>query len=243
MIPISFEIIFKNLKPKTFYTNCFKVWGHRGYFKTHTQNSIKSINHAFDLGARGVEIDVFYDIKDNAYIVSHNFPYRKHEGQTLKLKDVFASAGDRGYFWLDFKNLKSIRGKNVDLALEALLSLLKEFNLIDKTTVESPKAKQLSVFSKAGIHTSYLVKPHKNKNYISTKFHLFKIKLALVLYDFSAVSIKYANYNNHFAKTFQNFPVHLFTINDLSTIKTLGEHENIKVILSDNNYFQENVCK
>jgi len=60
-----------------------KIWGHRAFWKNAEQNSITAYKAAFDLGAPGTELDVFFDVKLQDFIVSHDFPYNLKDGRML----------------------------------------------------------------------------------------------------------------------------------------------------------------
>lgn len=238
---------FSRLKPKTMYSGCFKVWAHRGFFKENMENSIEAFNKAFDLGAVGTELDIFYDLEIKDYVVSHDYPYHLQNGRILKLEEVFKSVGERGYFWLDFKNLNSLSSQNAKSALSKLLDLLEKHTLTKKVFVESTDPNNLSVFSKAGLHTSYWIAPIENRNFFSFWFNIYKYKLDCLYGNFSGLSMHFGNfigkYGKKVEKIFSPVPIYVFTINDKDQLMEFIFKENVKIILSDENYYQENACK
>ena len=91
-----------------FYTDCHKVWGHRGHPEPPkiVENTIPSYQRAFDLGAPGIETDVLYDpVHREYYIGRYDRGALPPEGERLTLERVFSVVGNRGYFWLDTKTI------------------------------------------------------------------------------------------------------------------------------------------
>ena len=99
------------LKEKDFtqaYNSCHKVWSARGiYGDGIEQNSLESLDKAFNSGALGVEIDLHYDVEMKQFIISHDHPYIdkngklvyvQKNGKLLTLKEVFKKFGQKYYF-------------------------------------------------------------------------------------------------------------------------------------------------
>jgi glycerophosphoryl diester phosphodiesterase len=234
---------FTGLKVAPFYDGCNKVWGHRGYFKDHESNSLPGIRQAFDLGAEGVELDVHYDIESNRFIVSHNYPYKLKDGRLLLLEDVFRESGKRGYFWLDFKNLRRLKRKYAKKAAKTLVSLLESYDLKSRAIVESRNARNLSIFSKAGLHTSYWISVDRRDNAILARIKVAGYKARFLYGKFSAVSLDYLNFTPYVQDSFSAVPVHLFTLNTKSDVMKYLLQKNVKVILSDENYYSLSACE
>lgn len=239
------EYQFRVWTPKSVYSNCRKVWGHRGYFKGGlVQNSIESISKAFDLGAAGVEIDVFYDEQTSRFVVSHDFPYNLKNGQLLTLKEVFEKTGNRGYFWLDFKNLGSLPPNVAETAAANLQHLLSELDLVDKAFVESKHLDNLTLVAQEGLYTSFWFPGHniRTDHYFSFLISLCRVKSMLRCGEISAISMDYRQYAEvlHGTETrdlFPQMPIYLFTVNDRQTLSHLIEMENVKIVLSDEDYY------
>ena len=69
------------------YNNCNKIWASRGLYTEHKdQNSITSMRRAFDAGASGAEVDFYYDVKMNKFIVSHDKPKKGEDGNLIYAK-------------------------------------------------------------------------------------------------------------------------------------------------------------
>ena len=60
------------------------VWAARGLYKTHSeQNSIVSMQRAFVADALGVEIDLYYDVKMDRFIISHDKPVKDKDDYSV----------------------------------------------------------------------------------------------------------------------------------------------------------------
>lgn len=236
---------FSRIKTNAIYSGCFKVWSHRGFFKEGLEeNSIESIIKAFDLGAVGTELDVFYDLDLDEYIVSHNYPYHLKKGRALKLQDVLKKVGKRGYFWLDFKNLEILSKENAQKAALRMLELLERFNLTAKAIVESTHPMNLSIVSRSGLYTSYWVAPETSTagNFFKFWQDIYKIKLFFLYGNFSALSMNHYCFSENIERKFQHVPIHLFTVNDKKRMVELVRKKNVKVILTDEKQFYSEKC-
>ena len=60
--------------PEFPFPTCKKVWGHRGFAAAGGENSLRSVQTAFNRGAKGVEIDILFDRELNDFVVSHDRP-------------------------------------------------------------------------------------------------------------------------------------------------------------------------
>jgi len=215
-----------------FYNGCYKVWGHRGYFKDYTENSIESFSEAFDRGAHGVELDIFFDKNLQDFIVSHDYPYNLVNGKLLTLENVFSAVGNRGYFWVDFKQLDAV--PDVDFVVDKMERLIKKFNLYDKVIIESHKGILLRKFSRKSIHTSYLITKPTYRFMFWIKD--FQYRSLIGFSNFSAISMS-KSYYKYAKKNYSHLPIHLFTVNDKNKLSKLIDYNAVKVILSDETYY------
>jgi len=85
------------------YDDPHKVWSNRGLvletneiLRDGKHNSIESVTLAFDRGAKGVEVDVFYDSELALFIASHDRPYHLQNGKLLSLRELLGARGARG---------------------------------------------------------------------------------------------------------------------------------------------------
>jgi len=220
-----------------FYGQCEKIWAHRGYSKSHPENSIASFTEAIELGAKGIELDIFYDIDSDDYVVSHDFPYNLKDGKILTLGDVFQTLGKSTYYWLDFKNLLTMSARQVHDARSRLHLLTKVYDLGDKIIVESKSSDKLQKFSQKGLKTSYWVNFNENIGGINHWYHVRRIKLKYLLGHFTSISMDYSQYTQRLKNSMKGLPVLLFTINDDSLVNKYLQDDSVKVILTDENLY------
>ena len=121
----------------------FKVWSTRGLVIggtatewNGTQNSVESVRRAFEHGALGVEIDVFFDPDLGKFVVSHGRPYLLKNGKLLMLDEMLAEVGDLGMFWLDWKKLRHLEQEDFRKALDELARLTSVGDLRQRLYVE-----------------------------------------------------------------------------------------------------------
>lgn len=231
-IVLFYFLYFNHLKSRAFfYDSCNKVWAHRGYFEAHEQNSISAFRAAVELGARGVELDIYYDEKIDDYVVSHDYPYNLKEGRLLLLSDVFGAVGDI-YFWLDFKNLKKLPKDKLNKAFNRLEKIVSNFNNKNRIIVESQNVESLRHFTTGGFNTSYWI------NYRGGGVkELYGLKLLYIMGHFSSISMDYRRYNHKLKEAMPRLPILLFTVNDFQTVNRFVENESVKIILSDKNFY------
>jgi hypothetical protein len=142
------------------YNECNKIWSSRGlYGGDIEQNSMKSFSHAFEQGASGVEVDIFYNVSLNDFIVSHDFPYNKKEGKILLLSAVFDTLGDDHYFWLDFKKLRKLSREQIVTAIQRLNDISLRNRLKERIYIEGENPSKLSLFKDAGFYTLFDTHP------------------------------------------------------------------------------------
>lgn len=235
---------FLNMEVNPFYDDsCKKIWGHRGYFKNQEMNSLGSFKEAFDFGAPGVELDIFYGIEKKQFLVLREYSGEKKEADTLLLEDVFLEMGDRGYFWLDFKNMVDMSRDETTAASLRMRELLDRYGLLEKVIVESKNAWNLAIFSALNIHTSYWINVNLRDNALMAWLKVFRHKARFVYGKFSAVSINYLNFTPYVQTAFSGIPVHIFTLNRQSDVHEFMQRKNVKIILSDQKYYSMSVCE
>jgi glycerophosphoryl diester phosphodiesterase len=118
--------------------------------KDFEENSIESLSNAFQKGASGVELDVFYDQTLGKFVVSHDEPSDTKNGETLYLDTVFSSMGSRGFLGIDFKNLTA---SNTAASGTRLLELFEIYNIGQKVFVEGGDPTTLRRFASSRIKT------------------------------------------------------------------------------------------
>lgn len=153
------------------YDDPYKVWAARGLVvegpritKSGTQNSIESIRLAFDRGAKGVEVDAYFDTALNQYVVSHDRPYNLKKGVLLGLGSLLEAVGDDGQFWLDLKKLSHLDRAQLAAAVAELETLTAKGDLKGRFYVEGEDPVNLRAFHRAGFLTIYDTHPLKDSN-------------------------------------------------------------------------------
>ncbi len=262
---ITLFYVDKNIQNKeltNIYSSCHKIWSSRGFYETKDeQNSIKSFTKAFDLGAKGAEVDFYYDSKMNRFIISHDRPKKASDGtllytqknnELLTLEKLFKTFAKDKYFWLDYKNLDRISEEETDKAIKRLLKITKNDSIRERLYIEGSNPFILSRYTDVGFQTILAVRPLPHNNFLSTiSSNLFKI-----LYYFNnitALTMPYGDVANPFygektQNALQDIPVFLFHVNeDEKLLKSLVEKDDVKVILAGRdkslNRFYINDCK
>lgn len=214
-----------------------KIWGHRGFWKNAEQNSIKAYKTAFELSAPGTELDVFFDVKLQDFIVSHDFPYNLKDGRLLTLENVFSEFGSNYKFWLDYKNLGDLPINEQINSLNRLIYLSTNYGTKDKLIIESQDADALASFTTKGFTTSYWVTFNETSGRQRYWTELYRLKLGYIFDRFTTISIDYEIYSDQLRKALPNISTLLFTINDRDKLLNHLKIQNVKVILTDENLY------
>ena len=150
-----------------------KVWATRGLVTdgsdgapVRVRNSIESISYAFEKGARGTELDAYYDTNMGDFVVSHSRRYEKPNGDLLTLGTLFEAVGDRGCFWLDWKNLRHLDRGQLQDALTRLQRITERDGLRNRVYIEGEAPFSLLTVRKAGFQTIYDCRPTLDSNSI-----------------------------------------------------------------------------
>jgi len=234
------------------YSQCKKIWSARGYVgEGEQQNSIESISRAMNLGAQGVEIDMFYDVNMDRFIVSHNYPYRKKNGKLLTFEKVLESVPSLGFVWMDFKKLRLLDSTQVTAAVKRLEMLVDAFNNRGKIYIEGSDPINLRYFVKAGFNTIFDIQPLPSSYFVS-KFMLNMYKLVYLFGGYTVIALQYEEegiykYDEVMAQRLGKIPV--FTYHVLNTdedIDRLLKAETVKVFLVGRgisvNHYNRTVC-
>ncbi len=245
---------FRLSRKKNFdvYDDCHKVWTARGiYGEGVDENSIESIGHAFREGARGVEVDVFYDVGLNDFIVSHNFPYQLKNGRILHLSELFDALGDDHYFWLDFKKLRRLSKPQALRAVQRLKQISSKNNLHQRVYVEGETPINLAHFRKAGFHTIFDTHPASSGGMLAAAM----ISLYKIFYyfgDHSVMGMEYGDidrpvYGEATRKRLGSLPVFLYHVPvDESLVDELLKMDAVKAFIVGNNqsvnFYHKNAC-
>lgn len=157
------------------YDDPHKVWSNRGLvletneiLRDGKHNSIESVTLAFDRGAKGVEVDVFYDSELALFIASHDRPYHLQNGKLLSLRELLAAVGQRGEFWLDWKKLGHLDAASVEAARAELEELTTPGGLKQRFYIEGEDPLNLGFFRRAGFKTIFDTRPRDDTSVITT---------------------------------------------------------------------------
>ncbi len=233
---------YEEVAQKRFYRGSEKVWAHRGYLgvdKSLPENSISAFRSAANEGAKGIELDIFYDADLSDFIVSHDKPYQRHNGQLLTVVDVVSEFGDSLYYWFDFKNLRYLPSHQIPAVAASLSRLLTDADVKNKVLIESQNPEALAPFASTGIQTSYWIGLNPSGSAISYWYELLKIRYRLQRYGVHAVSMEHQSFDQRLFSLLPTSEVYVFTVNDVARIETLAREARVRVILSDENYFRQ----
>jgi len=223
------------------YNDCHKVWSARGiYGEGVDENSIQSIGHAFDEGAMGVEVDVFYDVGQEDFIVSHNYPYQLKNGQILYLSELFDALGKDHYFWLDFKKLRRLTHQQALQAVQRLKDISRHDGLQQRIYVEGENPTNLAVFRRAGFHTIFDTHPVPDNSI----FGAFMMTLYKIFYYFgnhTVMGMKYGTVENpiygiNMRRRLGDLPVFLYHVPvDETLVDELLTIDSVRAFIVGNN--------
>jgi len=226
--------------------DCHKVWAARGLVlegpditADGTQNSIGSIQLAFDEGARGTEVDVFFDTEMGHFIVSHDRPYNLKNGELLTLEALLEATGDRGYFWLDFKKLRLLDDAGLAAALAELEALTAENGLKQRFYVEGEDPFNLSVFRDAGFNTIMDTHPLADASFVTPGL-INLYKLLFYFGDFTVMGMNYGEvgdpiYGRRTRASLGRVPVFIYHVaDDAQVLDELSHMGAVRVILVQN---------
>lgn len=233
-------------KDDSVYANCHKVWVARGLYKMHSeQNSIVSMQRAFAEGALGVEIDLYYDVKMQRFIISHDKPvkdsegnlhYSEKNGKLLTLEHVLQTVGKGHYFWLDYKNLDKLSVKESEHAIERLLSITYGSTVSERLYIEGSNPFRLSMYTDAGFKTILGIHPLRESSLFSS-IVINGYKLGYYFSNITGVALAYGAiddpiYDEETEKSLGAIPTFLFHVpDDKEMLHTLVSKSAVRVLL------------
>ncbi|MEQ3657831.1 MAG: hypothetical protein ABNH21_02625 [Glaciecola sp.] len=221
---------------------CLKVWSTRGLVtepanRLNNANSIQSITHALNSGAQGVEIDVFFDVELDRFIVSHDRPYNLKNGHILTLSDVFSTIDTPAYYWLDFKKLTRLNESQVNQAVARLSLIVPSDSLRSNIYIESEHPIKLPPFQDKGFRTILDTQPLP-VSFIGTRLIHNLYKIVFYFGDYSVMGIGYGEIDdpvyNHISESVLNHvPLFIYHVpNERKLIQRLSDQSNVKVLLN-----------
>lgn len=243
------------------YSDCHKVWSSRGFYENRKeQNSLAAINRAFSLGAKGVEIDFYYDVKSDRFIVSHDKPkkgkdgeliYQEKEGKILTLASVFDQIPSSQHFWLDYKNLDRLDEGATQSAIKRMQFITEQTGFKQQVYIEGSNPIILANYTRAGFHTILGIHPLPQGNWLSG-LSISIYKLAYYFNDITALAMPYGELNNptyseHAGDALSSIPLFVFHVPvNRALIQSLLENDDVNVLLVGRdksvNYFDMTAC-
>tara|TARA_R110002096_G_scaffold125585_5_gene271275 strand:- start:73 stop:807 length:735 start_codon:yes stop_codon:yes gene_type:complete len=214
-----------------------KVWSHSGYYAEHPRNSIKAFETAINLGAGGLEIDVYFDESLQEFVTSHDQPYDLFNGKIQTLTEVLTKFHATTFYWLDIKNLRQLSFENKKKAAQTIAALTTKLGIKNRVIVESKNAKDLSTFNTFDIATLYQIRVHHDEPKVVRWYKGLNIKWDIAQHQISALSIDYSRFGPDLPAMFKEMSIYLSTVNDAQQVIAAGEFSNIKVILTDSDFF------
>lgn len=230
-----------NYKSIGFYDDCHKYWAHRGHHVDIMENTLLSFVTALNRGAKGIELDSFFNPNTQKFIISHDRPATEEYHLKLPLEEALDTIGRQGFIWIDFKNLGEFDSHTALISAEQLHTLLVTRNLLNSVIVESKHADNLALFAEKNIKTSYWIEP-PNYSFIHTRVFMLIKRLQFYINNFHVFSIPYAKYSASVRSSSGGLPIHLFTVNDINVGKRFENDSQVKVILTDIVDYRRNSC-
>lgn len=223
---------------------CFKVWSTRGLVADSTNrlndaNSIEAVSAALKAGAKGVEVDVFFDVELDRFIVSHDKPYNLKNGQLLTLSKLFLAIELPSYYWLDFKKLTRLNESEVKQAVNRLKLISKETVPFSQIYIESEHPLKLPPFQNEGFRTILDTQPLP-ESYYGTRFIHNLYKIVYYFGDFSVMGLGYGEisdpeYNQISEEVLKNVPLFIYHVpNEEALIQRLSNQRHVRVVLNEN---------
>ena len=228
------------------YNNPQITWSARGiYDSPKEQNSITSFKKAFDAGSMGAEVDCYYDVFLDKFIVSHDrtkkeqtgqYQYLLKDGEVLSLEKLFTTLGEGHYFWIDYKNLDRLSTEETLKAIGRLDKITSIYHIKKRIYLEGSTPNHLQYYAEAGYKTLFAFGPLRENNIFSSISSNF-YKIAYYFYDMSAVAIHYGSmanpkYGETTQKNLKSIPTFVFHVpNDTALLKKLAKNKDVRVIL------------
>ena len=228
------------------YNDPHLTWSARGIYDSHAeQNSITSIKKAFDAGYLGAEIDCYYDVTLDKFILSHGrskkkiqgkYQYALKKGKLLTLEKLFLVLGEGHYFWVDYKNLDRLNTDDTQNAIARLNKISSIHTMKERIYLEGSTPTHLQHYANAGYKTLFAFDPLPNNHIFSSISSNF-YKIAYYFYDISAVAIHYGaienpQYAEDTQRNLKGIPTFLFHVpNNTTLLKTLAKNNDARVLL------------
>lgn len=243
---LAVRYVDKQLDSRTYpgvYDDCHKVWATRGLvlegpaiMPDGTQNSIESIQLAFDRGARGTEVDVHFDTDTGKFMVAHDIPYNLKNGGLLTLEELFRSTAGERYFWIDFKKIRKLSDEELDASVAELDRITRKFGIKKWIYVEGETPFSLAAYRDAGFNTILDAHPRSDNN-LFTPVIIGFYKLVFYFGDFTVMAMSYGpmddpRYGPRTQRSLGSIPLFVYHIEDeAEALDRLQKVHGVRVIL------------
>ena len=242
--------------PQAIYNECFKIWATRGLVTegdlglASSGNSTRTVLLAFEYGAKGSEIDVFYDPKLDQYILSHDFPYNLKDNKLLTLEELLENVGNDHFIWLDLKKLGRLTEEQVKKGVQRLSKITENKSVRNKIYIEGEDPFNLGIFRDGGFNTLFDTQPLPEEMLLST-FVINIYKMAYYFGDFTVMGMNSGNvespiYGSNAESLLKDIPLFLYHVPDNEEhLKRLSKIVNVRVILNEDhsvNRFYIDAC-
>lgn len=244
------------------YSSCDKIWSARGFYESKKeQNTLTAINRAFSLGAKGAEIDFYYDVKSDRFIVSHDRPkigvdgeliYQEKNGKLLTLEFVFSQIPPTKSLWLDYKNLDRLNEVETQSAIKRLSGITELTGFTKQVYIEGSNPLILSKYTRAGFNTILGIHPLSQSNWLGS-LSVNVYKLAYYFNDITALAMPYGEledptYSEQAGMALSSIPLFIFHVpENRPLIRSLLDDRGVKVLLVGRdrsvNYFDMKSCR
>lgn len=207
-----------------------RLFAHRGFHSTNApQNTVASLDAAYENGFRGVEFDIWY--LEEKLVLKHDHP-KKEEIKNLPLFLEYLAHGNEMDYWCDFKNLDL---ENAKAALTLMKNQLAEARIDADRIYFAPyitdynfAAKIFKIIREIFGNGAQLVAVCDTKNEeVLRKF--------LDENNVKCLSIFHKLIDKFFIKKFPDIEIFAWTVNDLERLTELEA-------LSVRNYGTDNIA-
>jgi len=220
-----------------------KIWSTRGLVIggtvrewNGTQNSIESIRRAFEHGARGVEVDVFFDPELQGFVVSHDRPYNLKNGELLMLTSLLDAVGEERMFWLDWKKLRHLEAEEYQQALDLLMQLTARSDLRERFYVEGEAPFRIRQARAMGLLTIFDTHPLADSHFL-TPLIISLYKSLFYFGEHSVMALESGPIDQPIfgpvtIRALRDVPLFVYHVpDDSEQIRSIARQDNVRVII------------
>lgn len=211
-----------------------KIFAHRGYHTGNiAENSLKSLDEAVLHGFHGIEIDIHYT--EGKLIISHDIP-EPDDLEYLPKFHQFLKYKDKMLYWLDFKNLQTLKQDELEDAVKMVSEAIKASDCNLDQFYFAPYVTNLAaakpIYDKIREVFSEKVKIMAVCDEIEPeKYQEFQQNL--LNHNIKFLSIKYDLINQDLIESLSGIELFAWTVNDLALMLNLSGKLGVKNFASD----------